>query len=67
MGVAGFGFYPEERRSYPQGRVASQVLGFAGTDNRGLDGLESSLDKTLAGRPGYEIVVRDPAGARSTS
>ena len=62
MGVAGFGFYPEERRSYPQGRVASHVLGFAGTDNRGLDGLESSLDKTLAGRPGYEIVVRDPAG-----
>jgi cell division protein FtsI (penicillin-binding protein 3) len=62
LGVAGFGFYPEERRSYPQGRVASHVLGFAGTDNRGLDGLESSLDKTLAGRPGFEIVVRDPAG-----
>ena len=62
LGVAGIGFYPEERRSYPQGRVASQVLGFAGTDNRGLDGLEGSLDKTLAGKPGYEIVVRDPAG-----
>ena len=62
MGVAGFGFYPEERRSYPQGRVAAHVLGFAGTDNRGLDGLESSLDKTLAGRSGFEIVVRDPAG-----
>jgi cell division protein FtsI (penicillin-binding protein 3) len=62
MGVAGFGFYPEERRSYPQGRVASHVLGFAGTDNRGLDGLERSLDKTLAGRSGYEIVVRDPTG-----
>ena len=62
MGVAGLGFYPEERRSYPQGRVASHVLGFAGTDNRGLDGLEGSLDKTLAGRPGFEIVVRDPAG-----
>ncbi len=62
MNVAGLGFYPEERRSYPQGKVASNVLGFAGTDNFGLDGLERSLDKTLAGRPGYEIVVRDPAG-----
>ncbi len=63
LGVAGIGFYPEERRTYPQGRVASHVLGFAGTDNRGLDGLERSLDRTLwRASPGYEIVVRDPAG-----
>ena len=62
LGVAGIGFYPEERRTYPQGRVASHLLGFAGTDNRGLDGLERSLDKALAGRPGFETVVRDPAG-----
>ena len=62
LGLAGIGFYPEERRTYPQGRVAAQLLGFAGTDNRGLDGLEGSLDKKLAGKPGYEIVVRDPGG-----
>jgi cell division protein FtsI/penicillin-binding protein 2 len=62
LGVTGLGFYPEERRSYPQGRVAAHVLGYAGTDNEGLDGLERSLDGTLAGKPGYEIVVRDPLG-----
>jgi cell division protein FtsI (penicillin-binding protein 3) len=62
LGVAGLGFYPEERRTYPQGRVASHLLGFAGMDNSGLDGLERSLDRSLAGKPGYEIVVRDPAG-----
>jgi cell division protein FtsI/penicillin-binding protein 2 len=62
LGVAGFGFYAEERRAYPQGRVAAHVLGYAGTDNKGLDGLEASLDRTLVGKPGYEIVVRDPAG-----
>ncbi len=62
LGVTGFGFYSEERRAYPQGRVAAHVLGFAGTDNQGLDGLERSLDRTLAGKPGYEIVVRDPLG-----
>ena len=38
MGVAGFGFYPEERRFYPQAEVASHLLGFAGMDNKGLDG-----------------------------
>ena len=62
QGVAGLGFYAEERRSYPQGAVAAHLLGFAGTDNRGLDGLERSLERTLRGPPGYEIVVRDPSG-----
>ena len=60
--IAGLGFYPEELRSYPQGSVASHVLGFAGTDNHGLDGLERSLDKTLAGKPGFETIVKDPFG-----
>ena len=58
----GLGFYPEELRTYPQGAVASHVLGFAGTDNHGLDGLERSLDKTLSGRPGFETIVKDPFG-----
>jgi len=60
--IPGLEFYPEERRTYPQGGVASHVLGFAGTDNQGLDGLERSLDKTLAGRPGFETIVKDPFG-----
>ncbi|MDX6511104.1 MAG: hypothetical protein QOE36_608 [Gaiellaceae bacterium] len=53
--------YQEERRWYPQA-LAAQVLGFAGVDNRGLAGLELSLDKELAGRPGSKTVVKDPAG-----
>jgi len=60
--IPGFGFYPEELRTYPQGRVASHVLGFAGTDNHGLDGLELSLDSTLSGQPGSETIVKDPFG-----
>lgn len=62
LGIAGLGFYPEERRTYPQGSVAAHVVGFAGTDNKGLEGLERSLDERLVGRPGYEVVIRDPAG-----
>ena len=59
---AGVGFYAEERRSYPQGTVAAQVLGFAGADNEGLAGLELSLDRALRGTPGRETVIRDPFG-----
>lgn len=60
--LPGLGFYAEELRAYPQGTVAAHVLGFAGTDNRGLDGLERSLDTTLAGRSGFETIVKDPLG-----
>lgn len=62
LGLAGVGFYPEERRTYPQGTVAAHVVGYAGTDNKGLEGLERSLDRRLTGRPGYEIVTRDAEG-----
>jgi cell division protein FtsI (penicillin-binding protein 3)/stage V sporulation protein D (sporulation-specific penicillin-binding protein) len=61
-GLPGLGFYPEERRFYPQFNLGAQVLGYAGVDNRGLAGLELSLDRQLAGRPGRERVVKDASG-----
>jgi len=61
-GLPGLGFYAEERRFYPQFSLASQVLGYAGVDNHGLAGLELSLDKQLAGRPGRERIVKDASG-----
>jgi cell division protein FtsI/penicillin-binding protein 2 len=61
-GLAGLGFYPEERRLYPQRAIASQVLGYAGIDDRGLAGLELGLDHALAGHPGQETIVKDPLG-----
>lgn len=59
---AGLGFYPEELRYYPQGPVAAQILGYAGLDNKGLEGLERSLEGTLAGTPGSQTIVKDPFG-----
>jgi cell division protein FtsI (penicillin-binding protein 3) len=61
-GITGIFFTSEERRTYPQGRIASQVLGYAGLDNKGLAGLELQLDRPLAGRAGHERYVRDPSG-----
>jgi cell division protein FtsI/penicillin-binding protein 2 len=60
--LPGFHFYGEEQRSYPQGALASQVLGYAGVDNKGLSGLELELDPELTGAPGSQTVVRDPIG-----
>ena len=62
LDFAGLGFYPEELRYYPQGPVAAQVLGYAGLDNKGLEGLERSLEGTLAGKPGSQTIVKDPFG-----
>jgi cell division protein FtsI/penicillin-binding protein 2 len=60
--LPGFGFYPEEHRLYPQKRVGSSVLGYAGVDNKGLAGLELQLDTTLTGSRGEKTIVKDPFG-----
>ena len=62
LNLPGLGFYAEELRYYPQRGVAAHVLGYAGVDNKGLEGLERSLDKALVGKPGSQTTVRDPAG-----
>jgi cell division protein FtsI (penicillin-binding protein 3) len=59
---AGVLSYPEELRTYPQGGVGAQVLGYAGVENRGLGGLELQYDRKLAGRSGTQTIVRDPTG-----
>ena len=60
--LPGLGFYAEELRYYPQRSVAAHVLGYAGIDNKGLEGLERSLDGSLIGKPGTQTTVTDPAG-----
>ena len=60
--LPGFGYLKDPKRIYPQGALASQVLGYAGLDNRGITGLELLYDKKLSGRNGEQTVVRDPAG-----
>jgi len=61
-GIVGLGYTNEEQRVYPLGHVASQVVGYAGTDNRGLAGLELGLEGVLSGKDGSETVIRDPSG-----
>jgi cell division protein FtsI/penicillin-binding protein 2 len=60
--LLGVGSYPEEKRVYPLQTVAPQLVGFAGVDNKGLEGLELGYDNALRGRPGEETIVKDPSG-----
>ena len=60
--LVGFTFAPDQKRTYPQRTVAASVLGYAGTDNTGLSGLEQQLNKQLQGTPGSATVVRDALG-----
>ncbi len=49
-------------RYYPCGTLAAHVLGFTGSDNQGLYGLEYSYNCLLAGKDGYYTYAKDAAG-----
>jgi cell division protein FtsI (penicillin-binding protein 3) len=59
MNLRGVFFQKENRRVYPQRSLAAHVLGYVDVDERGIGGLEYSLDKQIRGRPGEMIVMAD--------
>jgi cell division protein FtsI/penicillin-binding protein 2 len=59
LDIKGLGFIKEGKRSYPNAYLASQVIGFTGLDNIGLEGLELMFDKYLRGLPGWALFLRD--------
>jgi cell division protein FtsI (penicillin-binding protein 3) len=60
--IAGISTVPDSRRLYPQGELASQVIGAVGTENQGLTGLEQAEDDVLGGANGEQEVVHDALG-----
>jgi len=57
--IKGVDFIKESKRCYPNGYLASQVIGFAGLDNIGLEGIELYYDKYLKGESGFALFLRD--------
>lgn len=53
---------PNAKRIYPHNRLASQVLGFVDTDNRGVSGIELSYDNILSGQHGWMMLSKDRRG-----
>jgi cell division protein FtsI (penicillin-binding protein 3) len=57
--LPGVWFKKESRRYYPHVELAAHVLGYVGTDNLGLAGLESTYDARIRGRAGRMLVQTD--------
>jgi len=63
--IPGIGFVKESKRYYPKEGLAAHVLGYAGLDNQGLDGIEYLLDREVRGRPGRLLALRDGRGGHA--
>jgi cell division protein FtsI (penicillin-binding protein 3) len=62
LGLKGVGFVTESQRFYPKRALAGQVIGFVGTDETGLEGIEHSHESTLAGEAVRVMLDRDARG-----
>ena len=59
--ITGIYFEEDTKRYYPYGSLAAQVIGFTGSDNQGLEGLENVLDSQLRGVDGRIVAAKDVA------
>ena len=64
LDLRGFHFTRESERFYPKGSLAAAVLGFAGMDNQGLEGVEHAYDDVLRGDEGRIVVEFDADNRR---
>ncbi len=61
--IRGIHFAEDTKRYYPYGSMAAQVLGFCGTENSGLAGIEAMYETELKGLPGRIIAAKNGSGA----
>ncbi len=62
LAIPGIYARKEYKRHYPSGQIASHILGFTNVDDAGLEGIEYSHQKDLAGQTGSRRVIRDGKG-----
>ena len=59
LNLQGIHFQKEPKRFYPKRELAAQVLGYVGTDDQGLSGLERQFNDQLRGKPGQLMISVD--------
>lgn len=60
--LPGIYFADEAKRYYPRGDIAASIIGFTGTDNEGLSGIELMYEDTLRGINGRAVAEKDVFG-----
>lgn len=60
--TTGINIDEDSKRYYPYSTLASHIIGFTGSDNQGLEGLESYYDDILSGNPGKILKLTDATG-----
>ncbi len=61
--TTGINIDEDTKRYYPYSTIASQIIGFCGSDNQGLDGIEAKYDSELKGKQGAIKRHTDAKGA----
>ena len=61
-GYTGIKIEADTKRYYPNGSLASHVIGFVGLENKGLGGIEARYDSLLSGKNGYVMRSTTAAG-----
>jgi penicillin-binding protein 2 len=59
LNLQGIHFQKEPKRFYPKRELAAQVLGYVGTDDDGLSGIERQYNEQLQGKPGKMLISVD--------
>ena len=59
LNLRGIYFQKESKRFYPKRELAAQVIGYVGTDDEGLSGIERQYDDQLRGKPGRMLISVD--------
>ncbi len=60
--TSGINIDEDTKRFYPYNNLASQILGFCGSDNQGLAGIEAKYDNELKGEKGKILKMTDAKG-----
>jgi cell division protein FtsI (penicillin-binding protein 3) len=62
LNLDGVGTFKESKRHYPNGDLGAAVIGFVGTENRGLAGLEHAYNRQIRGEDGRVLIQNDAKG-----
>lgn len=60
--IEGINIDEDSKRYYPYSTLASNIIGFTGSDNQGLEGIESRYDDILKGEKGKILKITDAKG-----